>query len=185
MNPLAWFWGLFGQRASGPIAKSPGLYVSDADFSWAEQAPEFPASSLEESISPKNERLNLKFLPPIPKGMRIWCEAEQVAGLRYRIEAAQQFASGDNQSLTFQFEPTNSHDPNAIMVIGTFSRGNAWKSVHIGYVSAALAGEIAENVHANALVPRLKGIWWSAEDDDFLVVRFDLLGPKLPKKKSV
>jgi hypothetical protein len=61
---------------------------------------------------------DLRFLPPIPEGMRIWAADEEVAGIQYRLSAVRAFARGRNRVLLFERKPRNQEDPNAIKVIG-------------------------------------------------------------------
>jgi len=123
----------------------------------------------------------LRFLPPIPKGMRRLSADVEVAGVWYRLSSAKSFASGQDQELRFELEPNNERDDNAIKVIGVYTWCFVKWSVHIGYVPSALAKEIAEKGFAEVIEPRLRNIWWGGYVQDKIIIRFDILGPQEPK----
>jgi hypothetical protein len=121
---------------------------------------------------------DLRFLPPIPEGMRILAGDEEVAGVNHRLANAKRFAKGRKHELSFEREPHNNHDPNAIKVVGIFQGWFFTHQVHIGYVSATLAKVIAERNLFAQIRPRLKNIWLGGRVRDFIVVRFDIVEPK-------
>ena len=125
---------------------------------------------------------DLRFLPDIPEGMRIFLADEEVAGVQHRLSNARAFARGRNQELRFEREPGNPHDPNAIKIIGIYKGWFFAHSVHIGYVPAEVANVIAERGMFSLIRPRLKNIWWGGYIRDYIVVRFDILEPKPPRE---
>jgi hypothetical protein len=126
--------------------------------------------------------IDLRFYPDIPEGMRIFAEDQEVAGVQHRIRNVMAFAKGSNHDLLFERDPSNPHDPNAIKVIGTYKGWFVWRSVHLGYVSADMARLIAERNMFSEIRPRLRNIWWGGYTQDYIVVRFDILGPKPPRE---
>jgi len=122
--------------------------------------------------------LDLRFLPEIPDGMRIWYADEEVAGISYRIKYAREFAKGRNLEIKLVREPRNRHDGNDIRVLGIYKGWFFTRSVHIGYVTAEIAKAIVKSGSFDELQPRLKNIWWGGYVRDFIVVRFDILQPK-------
>jgi hypothetical protein len=126
---------------------------------------------------------DLRFLPDIPEGMRIYVADEEVAGVEHRLSNVRAFTKGQNQELRLEREPNNRHDPNAIKVVGIYKGWFFTHSVHFGYVSAEVAKLIAEQDIFSQIRPRLKNIWWGGYVRDYIVVRFDILGPKLPREQ--
>jgi hypothetical protein len=125
---------------------------------------------------------NLRFYPDIPEGMSIFFADEEVAGVQHRLSNVRAFASGRHHALRLEREPNNPHDPNAIKVIGIYKGWFFTHRVHIGYVPAEIAEEIAERNLFSQIQPLLKNIWWGGYVRDYIVVRFDILGPKPPKE---
>jgi hypothetical protein len=114
---------------------------------------------------------NLRFLPEIPQGWRIWAGDVEVAGTHHRIDAAVAFAQGDGQTLTLEPEPTNPHDPKAIKVLGwSHSRR---ESYFVGYVPKDIAEAISTEYQ-----PRIKNIWLGGYQKPVVYIRFDILVPK-------
>ena len=126
---------------------------------------------------------DLRFLPDIPGGMRIWVTDVEVAGIQHRLSAARAFAKGRSHELLLEREPRNRHDTNAIKVIGVYEGWFFTHSVHIGYVPADIAKLVADRGDFDQLRPRLKNIWWGGYVRDFIVVRFDILEPKPSRKE--
>jgi hypothetical protein len=87
---------------------------------------------------------DLRFLPAIPEGMRIFMADMEVAGVQHRLANARAFAKGRDHELRLEREPNNRHDPNAIKVIGIYRGWFFTHSVHIGYVPAEEAKLIAQ-----------------------------------------
>jgi HIRAN domain len=128
---------------------------------------------------------DLRFLPPIPDGMRILFGDTEVAGVQHRLANAFTFARGRNHDLLLEPEPTNRHDPNAIKVIGFYKGWFFTHRVHLGYVPAEMAKVVAERGLVHQVRGRLKNIWWGGYVRDYLVVRFDILEPKPPREERV
>jgi hypothetical protein len=119
----------------------------------------------------------LNFLPPIPKGFRIYAARLGVAGTEYRHDDARQFAEGSDQTLEFERDPSNPHDPNAMKVIGVDQRERRF----IGYVPRGEAEQIVGSGLAGIVQGRLERIW--RRDDGFIYVRFQVIGPKAMKEQ--
>lgn len=117
-----------------------------------------------------------------PEGMSLFFADEEVAGVQHRLPNLRAFAKGRNHALRLEREPNNRHDPNAIKVIGIYKGLFFTHRVHIGYVPAEIAEEIAEQNLFSQILPLLKNIWWGGYVRDFIVVRFDILGPKPPRE---
>lgn len=113
---------------------------------------------------------NLRFLPPIPKGWRIWAKELEVVGISHRIDNASAFAQANDQSLTLEPEPTNKHDPNAVKVIGWAQRKGVFERYFLGY----LPREIAANLPARVRL-RLKNVWQGGYHKPVVYIRLDLL----------
>lgn len=129
------------------------------------------------------ETINLRFLPPIPEGMRIMEADIEVAGIPYHKAAALAFARRQQQYLELEREAGNQHDPNAIKVIGVSKGWIGWQRHFLGYVPRETAKQIAEEGLGNAIVPRLRNIWAGGYVQDVVYIRFDILKPK-PVKES-
>lgn len=113
------------------------------------------------------------FLPPIPKGYRIFNGRLSVAGIEYRRDDAIRFAKSADQALALEREPNNMHDANAIKVIG-ISHG---KHYFIGYVPKEIAEQIVCSGHLmDAVQPRLERIWHT--DSGYVNITFQIIGPK-------
>lgn len=65
-----------------------------------------------------------------------------VAGVSYRKEQVDNFVFGQEQSLSLKAEPTNQYDPNAIMVIGHWTKGSVKHEEHIGYIPKKMAAKL-------------------------------------------
>ena len=117
-------------------------------------------------------------LPAYPDDHQIYYKQFEVAGVFCRKGALEKFVKLKDPYLRLEPEPTNSHDRNAIKVIGV---GKGWfreKSFHIGYIPAEYAAEIAKWKDAvTKLLPRMRMI-----DQRFDRVVMELTGPKEGKK---
>lgn len=113
---------------------------------------------------------------PIPKDYQIFSGAE-VAGVTFRKDDALRFARGSNQELTLEREPNNTHDKNAIKVIG---KSSGW-DYFIGYVPKDIAAQIIETELFNRVKPRLMRIYQGTEN--YLEIHFQIIGPKVDKKQ--
>ncbi len=128
--------------------------------------------------------ISLRFLPPIPEDMRIMEADLEVAGIQYRKRNALAFAKRGQHRLELEREPNNSHDPNAIKVIGISKGWFFWRSDFIGYVPRDTAERIAKAGTWNVMQPRLKNVWAGGYVQDVINIRFDILEPK-PVKDPV
>ncbi len=126
--------------------------------------------------------VDLYFDSDIPEGMRTYSDREEVAGIEFRIQNAIAFASGTEQALELLPEPTNPHDANAIMVIGSYVTGPFRHKVHIGYVSAETARFVAENHWTSYAMARLRNVWAGGYHRPVVIVRFSILVPREPPK---
>jgi len=120
-----------------------------------------------------------RFLPPIPPDHQVFETELEVAAIHLWKADAIAFGLGLNQSLEFEPEPTNSKDPNALRILGTWTLRDRSASRMIGYVPRTVAGRIAAGRFP--VVARLKSIWMP--DGDYIVVRFDVLGKKADKRR--
>lgn len=119
------------------------------------------------------------FLPPIPKGFQIFNARLSVAGIEHRRDDALRFADDSDQTLALEREPDNTHDANAIKVIGV-TRGTRR---FIGYVPKEVAEQIVGSGVADVVQPRLERIWRT--DNGFVDVIFQIVGPKDKKAQNV
>lgn len=94
---------------------------------------------------------------PIPKGMRIWSADKKVAGTSFRFNSVLQFIKNSEHQLSFEPDPNNPKDSNAIKVIGHYRNG----VVHLGFVDKETTQTIADLNLINLVLPRLDRIWLS------------------------
>lgn len=117
---------------------------------------------------------------PIPAGYQIYEERLDTAGIVFRKKAAQAFVKGFRPELTWQREPRNKQDPNAIKLIGIsglFPR----RKRHVGYVPADVAARIAQGDWWGRLQLRLLHTYLGK--GGFVEIQYQLLGPQGEKKK--
>ncbi|MBE0615159.1 MAG: HIRAN domain-containing protein [Burkholderiales bacterium] len=119
------------------------------------------------------------FLPPIPKGFQIFNARLSVAGIQHRRDDARRFADDSDQTLALEREPENTHDANAIKVMGV-TRGTRR---FIGYVPKEVAEQIVGSALADVVQPRLERIWRT--DNGFVDVIFQIVGPKDKKAQYI
>ena len=112
-----------------------------------------------------------RFVTPIPRDCQIYESRMSVAGTRFRSDEALRFANGTGQSLRFEAEATNAHDPHAIKVIGVTDTGEH----HLGYLWRELAERIAQAGLVDQLKPRLTAIYWQGS---YVDVEFQVVGPR-------
>lgn len=117
------------------------------------------------------------FDSPIPKDCQIFAKNIPVAGMEYRKAEALRFAKSSNQSLALQKEPNNEHDSNAIKLIGI----SGSTKYFIGYLPKELSAQIAGTGLFDSVKVRLVRIFIG--DDDFLDIHYQIIGPKVEKKK--
>jgi hypothetical protein len=120
----------------------------------------------------------LRFLPDIPNGYQIFGHEEEVFGIQHRLSQALAFAYGSGHWLSFEPEPGNRHDQNAIKVNGHFRRWFFQRTAHVGYVHAPTAKKLVESGLAYRALPQLKSIWCGGDEGTFVIIRFDILLPK-------
>lgn len=93
---------------------------------------------------------------PAPAGYQVFGRSA-VAGLTYRKGAVRAFvsASSSRKWIELVLEPYNSHDRNAIKIIGC-APGMLWgvNRWHIGYIEAGIAAELAEQGLAAGAIAR-------------------------------
>lgn len=118
---------------------------------------------------------------PIPGGYQIFEERLELAGVQFHKEAAEVFATAQNQWLELERDPTNSHDKNAIKVIGCVKVGYGSSRLFIGYVPKKVARAIVQKGLYDAVKPRLLKAYVSPAG--FVEILFQLLGPKAAKKE--
>jgi hypothetical protein len=114
-------------------------------------------------------------LQPLPPGVRIYADREEVAGLSYRRRAAVRFVRGKDQHLTLQAEPTNQHDVNAVQVWGHWKGWWLRHSAMLGYVPRETARVIAEARFLADLKPRLLKTYIG--ENGYVEILFQLVGP--------
>jgi hypothetical protein len=116
------------------------------------------------------------FLPPIPAGLQIYMPGIMLAGIKFHKRVALAFAHSRDQTIELQREADNSHDPNAIQVIGVCSRGREL----VGYVPKTDAAFIARSGMFAELQPRIDRMYVSFynANDPYLEIRFQIIGPK-------
>ena len=118
---------------------------------------------------------------PIPDGYQIYVSRLEIAGIHYRKDEALKFAVGNYQTIAFERDQNNKHDPNAIKIIGT-SKGLIFTSSKIlGYVPKEVSKQIVGSDLFSAIKPRLKRIYVS--DKGFIDIQWQLIGPKETKKQ--
>ena len=118
------------------------------------------------------------FLPPIPGGFQIYAGFALV-GVSFRKDDSLRFANSQNQSLELEREPDNSHDKNAIKVIGVSKRGRAF----IGYVPKDVAAQVVRSGMYETLRPRLGRIYEGRNSNPdfpgpYLEINIQILGQK-------
>lgn len=112
---------------------------------------------------------------PIPPGFRIFEERLQVMGVTVHKDSLLAFIRGKGHQLSFELEPQNHVDPNAIKIIGHWKGWLRSHSGHIGYVSKEVAKRIAAAGIADRIQPRLLKTY--AGTDDFVEVLFQIVAP--------
>lgn len=123
-----------------------------------------------------SETAGESFLAPIPKGKQIFSRCD-VSGISFRKDDAIRFAKGTNLELELEREPFNTHDENAIKVIGKASG----KRYFIGYIPKELSEQIAETGLFESIAPRLDRIYQGS--DGYLEIKIQIIGPKVDKQQ--
>lgn len=114
-----------------------------------------------------------RFKTPIPKGYRIYFDRIEVSGTYFKKENIIDAFSNNKIEISFEEEPTNQYDKNALKIIITNSTN---KKFHIGYVPKEVAKLISKSKMINCILPRLKYI--NYKNIDNVIVEFDILGLK-------
>jgi hypothetical protein len=115
-------------------------------------------------------------LAPIPAGFQIFESGLEVAGIAYRKDDALEFAQGRDLHLELEREEANSHDSNAIRVIGCHRGLFGVKRRFIGYVPSGVAKLIVGGGYYDRVLPRLLNAY--VADSGFIQIEFQILGPK-------
>jgi hypothetical protein len=105
-----------------------------------------------------------------------WVEADRyldVNGIQFRKAAASAFAEGEMTVLSFEREPNNPNDPNALRVIGTWDDHRQTKRLHVGYVDSVTARRIARGQLFDVVCPWLRQVL--IPESGYIAIRYDLL----------
>lgn len=113
---------------------------------------------------------------PIPEGFRIFHDRVDLPGLQHHRANVVAFCRAQNQSIEFEPDPSNVHDPNAIRLIGGWKGWLFEKRRLIGFVPRDIAAKIARSGLIAELRPRL--IKTYAGTDGYAEVMFQVIGPK-------
>ena len=106
--------------------------------------------------------------------------ATAIAGALHRKSECGNFIAGKGHSIVWRQGPGNTHDPNAIQIIGTTKGMFSSKQHIIGYVPAEIAARIANGDWFSRLIPRLR--YLRLTNDGYITIEFDIIGPKGEKK---
>jgi len=163
--------------ANSGINKRPPSKKNSSPPSYPPSTFTHPSNSIPPVIkSHSGDSENQSYPTPIPKDYQIFSGSE-VAGVTFRKDDALRFARGSNQELRLEREPNNTHDKNAIKVIGRSSG----RDYFIGYVPKEIAAQIIETELFNRVKPRLMRIYEGTEN--YLEIHFQIIGPKVDKKQ--
>jgi len=127
-------------------------------------------------------RVSEAFRPAIPSGYQIYATSLFIQGLHdeTRRRQGERFARGKAQELVLVADPANSHDKNAVCVIGNFRGLLLTSRVELGYVPKDIAAALVSTALLPSILPRLKYV--SVGDDDRVDIEFDIVGSKEHKK---
>lgn len=112
---------------------------------------------------------------PIPEGFQIYEDRLEVMGVVPNKATALPFCRAKEQALELQLDPSNSHDRDAIMVIGKWPALFRKRREKIGHVPRDVAKRLADAEVAHLVAARLLKTY--AGDDDFVEVLFQIIGP--------
>ena len=115
--------------------------------------------------------------PEYRENHQIYFSQFEVAGVFYRRTSLREWSKLKNVYLQLQPEPTNTHDSNAIMVLGCGDGVLSRQSFHIGYLPKEMAAHIARKNALRQLSPRLRMV-----NIQYHRVVMELTGPKGQKK---
>ncbi len=113
---------------------------------------------------------------PVPEGFRIYLNYLPIMGLAKRKGDAAKFCKGSGRELTLEPEPGNTHDPNAIKVVGSWKGWFGRKARHLGYVPAEHAAKLVALGLSRQIRARLLKTYLGA--DGFVEIEFQIIGPK-------
>lgn len=117
-----------------------------------------------------------RFKVPIPKGYRIFFRGVQLAGASYRKKELIEAVSVAEVRMSFEPEPENAHDKNAIKVIAEIDGWIRTKHLHLGYIPRDIAALIHDSELDMDLLPRPTELW--VGDKGGVSFVFDILGRK-------
>ena len=112
----------------------------------------------------------------IPSGYQIWVARPEVAGLMHRKKDAVEFVRSKHKRLILEREPDNTHDANAIKLIGV---GDG-RQFFIGYVPKEISEQIAATERFDCVQARLRKTYVS--EKNFVDIEYQIIGPKAQKK---
>lgn len=112
---------------------------------------------------------------PIPDGFRIFVDRVPIMGVALRKADAAAFCKASGKQLTFEREPQNRHDPNAIRVVGSWKGWFLRKEKMLGYVPAGDAAKLVKLGLAESVRPRLLKTYVGT--DGFVEIEFQIVGP--------
>ena len=118
----------------------------------------------------------LSFLPPIPKDYQIYVSNMMVAGISFRKNDALRFMKATDQTLELERELNNSHDKNAIKVIGVTPSNKFF----LGYVPKEVSEQIISTGMLEKVAPRLARAFQG--NQDYFEIQFQIIGLKVLKK---
>jgi HIRAN domain len=113
---------------------------------------------------------------PIPDGFRIFRDRVPIMGLPMRKSVAAAFCKASGKQITFEREPSNQHDRNAIRVMGSWKGWFSRKRKMLGYVPAEDAAKLVSLGLADSVRPRLLKTYLGT--DGFVEIEFQIIGPK-------
>ncbi|AVL70845.1 hypothetical protein CEQ07_05100 [Oligella urethralis] len=93
----------------------------------------------------------------IPKGMRIWSVDNRIVGTSYRFSSVLKFIKYSEHQLSFEPDPNNLKDKNAIKIMGHYKNN----LLHLGFVDKQTAKALADLNLTNLVLPRVDRIWLS------------------------
>jgi hypothetical protein len=146
------------------IARGKGAHKANADST---------------QIAPKTKRpsdANAASDNGIPSGYQIWVARPDVAGLLHKKKEAVAFAKAKQQTLLLEREPDNTHDSNAIKLIGL---GDG-KQFFVGYVPKEISEQIAATNMFEHVRARLRKTYLS--ERNYVDIEYQIIGPKSLKK---
>lgn len=157
------------------LAEHKAPLVRDGDFSVVEKELRLRFGELIPFSPPAQTDYNFTFLEDVPLGMRIAYAEVDVAGVAHRKEGALRFCYAASQRLKLKRDDTNTHDRNAIQVIGCFQDGGMHHYTTLGYLPAKLAAAIVTEGATSVPDVLLNRVWISS--DGFIRIVCDVIQP--------